>query len=365
MASAAETYFNSFPAAEQQRIRASWAGNPNGMQDWFNAAVGAGAVGPDGNPRDPNAGAGSDYAAQTGHTQGQSANVSGASGLRKGQTPSPAQLRQYAKENNWPEDFDRFNDATLQSWISNNWNPKTMMFTSEKGVPGDVFKPVDVPEGYTAWGQGAIKNEDLPAWARGAGAAGAGAAPGSASAAASSAPAGPQGQNDLIDALKTHAGYFSQFGTPTEAKTLAGGGIQWTDQAANSGPAAGAPSGAAALAAATLNAFSPQAPSKVAAAGAGAPPPAGGYSDPYENAKAGITTPPPAPDVSSGGGTIMSGLGTAAGGGLPGTAGAAGQPAPGAVGTGADQLQAALGRRFTNPNEWWKGGGVAGGRQLM
>jgi hypothetical protein len=162
---AAQTYFNSFPPAKQESIRASWGGADR-MDEWFNNAVGAGAVQSNGQPRDPNAGAGSQLAQQTGATQGQSAGVSGSSGLKPGQTPTPAQLRQFAKENNWSEDFDRFNDATLASWIGSNWNPQTMKFTSEKKdqngnpIPGDVEKPVDTPDGWTAWGQGAIRTSD-------------------------------------------------------------------------------------------------------------------------------------------------------------------------------------------------------------
>jgi hypothetical protein len=159
---AAQKYFNSLPASEQARAKASWGGKDM-MDEWFNNAVQAGAVQATGEQRDPNAGAGSAYAAQTGHTQGQSQGVGGSSGLKPGQTPNPGQLRQYAKENGWSEDFDRFNDATLQQWINNNWDAKAMKFTSEKGVPGYVEKPVDVPEGYTAWGQGAISTADAQA----------------------------------------------------------------------------------------------------------------------------------------------------------------------------------------------------------
>lgn len=171
---AAQTYFNSFPADEQQRIRASWGGADR-MDEWFNNAVGAGAVQANGQPRDPNAGAAGNT---SGITEGQSAGVSGSSGLKPGQTPTPGQLRQFAKENNWSEDFDRFNDATLQSWISNNWNPATMKFKSEKKdmngnpIPGDVEKPVDTPDGWTAWGQGAIRTQDaqqrMAGWGGGA-----------------------------------------------------------------------------------------------------------------------------------------------------------------------------------------------------
>lgn len=144
--SGAQTYFNSFPAVEQQKIRASWAGNPNGMEDWFRAAVSAGAVNPDGNPRTAG---GHNY--EEGSSD-YSAGYNQPSGLKAGQIPTPAQLRAYARENGWSEDFNRFDDATLQGWIQQSWDPSSMHFKSARGAEGSYEKPTECPPGLVPGG---------------------------------------------------------------------------------------------------------------------------------------------------------------------------------------------------------------------
>lgn len=365
MASPAENYLNSFSPAEQQTIRASWAGNPNGMTDWFNNAVQAGAVGADGNPRDPNAGAGSAQAQQTGHTEGQSAGVGGSSGLKKGMTPTPGQLRQYAKENNWPEDFDRYNDATLQSWISSNWNPQTMMFTSEKkdpngnSIPGNVYKPVDTPDGWTAWGQGAIPtdqaNAQMAKW---------GQPPQSATSSAAT-PAGDPLQQQLVSLFQSHGGYFGDSGAPVFGQSLQGGGLIWSDNgnpfdsSTNATPAQ--PATNPALISATLNAFSPNAPSNQQSGGnAGAPATAdtsGGWSSNP------TSTTPSKPEISSQQPPSPYSQPVPMPTQNPATQ-AAQPPAPSTSSVGTSPLEAAVTRRYVNPNEWWMGG-AGGPRQQV
>lgn len=73
-------------------------------------------------------------------------------------TPTVAQLRQYAAQQGWPEDFARFDDNTVQDWISHYWDPNARKFKSAKTdmsgkpIPGTFFKPDDCPEGTQAWG---------------------------------------------------------------------------------------------------------------------------------------------------------------------------------------------------------------------
>lgn len=146
---AAQTYFNSFDPATQAQIRASWAGNPNGMDDWFNAAQGAGAVGPTGERK----GGGGD--------QGAGVNTGAGSG---GMTPQ--KLRQHARQQGWSEDFARFDDALLEGWISRSWDPAKGKFRSEhapQGASGDwayVEKPTEGivdPQGIE-WGPHGTKS---------------------------------------------------------------------------------------------------------------------------------------------------------------------------------------------------------------
>ena len=143
---AAEKFFAAQSPEEQQRAVASWGGADN-KEAWFQAAVKAGSANPDGSL----GGVGNEDEAG-GHNYSQ--NVSGASGLQQGQTPTPTQLRQYAKEKGFSEDYNRYDDATLQQWINNNWNPQNMTFNSEHGG-GSVEKPIDTAPGETRQGSSA------------------------------------------------------------------------------------------------------------------------------------------------------------------------------------------------------------------
>jgi hypothetical protein len=73
--------------------------------------------------------------------------------------PTPAELRQKAKQEGWSEDFERFDDATLTRWLNNYWDEKTQKFKSEKvdaagnPIQGSFEKPDECPPGTTAFGK--------------------------------------------------------------------------------------------------------------------------------------------------------------------------------------------------------------------
>jgi len=84
-------------------------------------------------------------------------------------TPQNAQeLRDFAASSGWSEDFARFDDATVNSWLnSGNWDPNVRKFRSEKTdeagnrLEGYVEKPPETPEGWYAWGaQGQARRYD-------------------------------------------------------------------------------------------------------------------------------------------------------------------------------------------------------------
>lgn len=157
---AAQRYFNSFDPGEQARIRASWGGNDAMMDEWFKNAVNAGAIGSDGTQQSRQGSFGGSYGGQMAEG-GYSTNVSGGSGLQPGMKPTPRQLRQYAREQGWSEDFDRYSDAQLQAWLDQPqgskdgwWDPQAMRFHSNSGG-GLVDKPDESAPGETpAWAQG-------------------------------------------------------------------------------------------------------------------------------------------------------------------------------------------------------------------
>jgi len=189
----------------------------------------------------------------SGQGEGYSQGATGSSGLQPGQTPTPAQLRQYAKEQGWSEDFDRYPDETLQRWLK-YWNPHQMRFNSMRGANGTFEKPQECPEGTSPGGP----NETDPCVKGGTGGGGDSA---SATATPAASTQGTQGQlaytgNPLTDMLiyqfnNTGAlgnqGQQNIFGmtggregqaaptTPVSntAQELKGGGLWWapTDQA--------------------------------------------------------------------------------------------------------------------------------------
>lgn len=126
----AQDYFNSFDPNEQNRIRASWDGNPNGMQDWFGNAQAAGAV--------PAAGA---------LTIGdlQASNV--------GQS----------------EDYLRFQQGDIDRWAP-YYDAGSGQFRSSRGAEGLFDKPTECPPGMVPSGP----NETDPCIQPGAGGGGGG-----------------------------------------------------------------------------------------------------------------------------------------------------------------------------------------------
>lgn len=103
---AAQQMFNSLSPEEQARVTASLAGNPNGLDDWFQGAARAG------DPRAIRAGG-----------QGQS------------------------------EDFERFNEGTLTGWAQGYYDEAASraagrpQFRSMRGAEGFFDKPTECPPG--------------------------------------------------------------------------------------------------------------------------------------------------------------------------------------------------------------------------
>lgn len=130
--SAAQAYFQSFSPEDQEAIRASWGG-ADLMDAWFDAAQKAGAV--------------------------PSSTPGGGEGGGGWKPKNKAELVQYAAQQGWSEDFARFDDATVQHWIDNYWDPSAGAFKSDKTtpeggeVPGRFEKPSETPPGWEAWGE--------------------------------------------------------------------------------------------------------------------------------------------------------------------------------------------------------------------
>ncbi|MEK9723022.1 MAG: hypothetical protein VW405_05995 [Rhodospirillaceae bacterium] len=111
---AAQSYFNQFSPAEQERIRQSWGG-ADLMDEWFNNAVGAGAVGASGAPT------------------------------------TAAQAQQYARNTGTSEDYLRFQDPDFQRWAE--WfDPASGRYRSSRGASGLYDKPTECPPGMVPSG---------------------------------------------------------------------------------------------------------------------------------------------------------------------------------------------------------------------
>lgn len=157
--------------------------------------------------------------------------------------PTPAWLRKFAADNHWSEDFARFDDATLASWLKTNWDPKAKKFTTQKKdragnkIPGFVEKPPDVPPGWVAWGahDQAVRENDPVLGA-------------AAKNGPTPAPVEPTTNNDLSNALlklwAQDAGMFSDKPIDkTEVATVLPNGALWwgANRIGGPGPTTGGP----------------------------------------------------------------------------------------------------------------------------
>lgn len=90
---------------------------------------------------------------------------------------TPAELRSFAKQNNWSEDFERFDDATIGGWLKNYWDDGAKKFKSgRQGVTGFWEKPTECPPGMVPFGPSenakCVSEAEAAAAAGGPGAAG-------------------------------------------------------------------------------------------------------------------------------------------------------------------------------------------------
>lgn len=72
--------------------------------------------------------------------------------ISQGRNPTPSELRTYAQQQGWSEDFVRFDDATLQGWINQHWDRGANKFRSGRGAEGHFEKPTECPPGMMPGG---------------------------------------------------------------------------------------------------------------------------------------------------------------------------------------------------------------------
>ena len=229
---AAQNYFNSFPAEEQARIQASWGGQDL-MDAWFNAARAAGAVQAGG---ERNAGEATTADAQ------------------KSGGWTPQTIREYFQSKGY-DTFDEVDDNTINTWINQGlWDPNRKVFKPERQGVGEIdysrqpdFKPQDCPEGQTPVGSGAnakcAPNTDFNPQTGSY-------QPGGGTGAAAQAPEG-EGESTtgadwlqeyLTNLMNTRGGVFGsnqkELGTSGDyvAHPLQGGGVMWSQGDQNGAP---------------------------------------------------------------------------------------------------------------------------------
>lgn len=185
---AAQQMFNSLSPEEQARVTASIAGNPNGLDDWYQAAARAG---------DPNA-------------------------IRAGGAGQS-------------EDFARFNEGTLTGWAQQYYDEAASraagrpQFRSMRGEQGYFDKPTECPPGMGPSGP----NESDPCTTKGY------SEPANGSGGASASPTGAAGvsggpnwsqyaNNPLAGLLMSQGGLAGQ---AQQGGALAGGGTWWSRNA--------------------------------------------------------------------------------------------------------------------------------------
>lgn len=246
-AAQAQSYFNSVPASEQQAVRASGAN----IVDWANASEAAG------DPRAlsfsgtslPGAGGGDDTYTGRVATGGQPSSTW--IGQRK---PTPAELRAYAAEQRWSEDFARFSDAQMAAWIGSSWDTGINRFKNDAGDVVDKpteSGPLSQAKGW-ATGEASTAGYWSPGRQGGAGLPAPPPVPGADGLLHTKAPEDPR-KTELADLQNVLQEKFlarqGQFGVSTggvnlpdtHAKNLQGGGLWWgTDKGmfdANTAPA--------------------------------------------------------------------------------------------------------------------------------
>jgi hypothetical protein len=295
-------------------------------QNWFNAALDAG------DPEVVKAAGGIGVADQGEGYTGEYAPWQDAApytewmGKRK---PTPRELRRWAHDTGQPEDYERFHDAQLAAWITDKWDVQGGTFLNDFG--DKVLKPTESGPASSAAGFSTGEKS------AGQGAPAAAAATPAAAAESPAAGEGSWGGLDqrMLDLFKEGAGYFDP--SKRAGIGLQGGGMIWRDPLAQPQAGVTPQKGVASpgqpaqpfitstspLVSATLNAFSPQAPSKQAAAAPTTP---------------AVPAPTPAAPATAPSPVIPAKTTTT-------------QPA-----TGTSPLTRALSAKYTQPNSWWMGG---------
>lgn len=186
--SAAQQMFGGLSPEEQARVQASLAGNPNGLEDWYQAAARAG------DPRAIRAGG-----------QGQS------------------------------EDFARFNEGTVTGWAKGFYDEAASraagrpQFRSMRGAEGYFDKPTECPPGMGPSGP----NESDPCTTKGYSepAGGSVGSPGASDVSGG----GSNVYSPLSDLLANQGSFLG--GQGAKGGTVGGGGIWWQPGAQQTAPA--------------------------------------------------------------------------------------------------------------------------------
>lgn len=344
------------PAPDASRPFDEW------VMDWFQNAINAG---------DPAAikaaGGGSTEEGQEGAIlpTGKEEPTAAWFGKRK---PTPAELKTYYAETGKSEDFARFSAAQVAKWINDKWDVANGYFTNDYG--DIVEKPTE--SGPKSKAAGAATGEKGGGTGGGGGGGGGkGSKGGKMGDWAADNSVNPELQARLLSIFEQGGGYFDP--KQRAGLSLQGGGMVWRDPEAatpsnvtRGGGGAGGPLGDPtamnptipgsgltppapppsptgpresqaggalggmvnpALAAATLNAFSPQAPSKQAAGTPANMSPA----SPAQPRTSPIGTPMPTQPATT-------------------------YPVATSPTTGTSPLMGALSQKFAKPNQWWMGG---------
>jgi len=247
--------------------------------------------------------------------------------------PTAPEVRRYYIESGKPEDFARYGDRVVSNWINTHWDVTGGHFTNDYGDVVD--KPTEAGANARAAGSTVGLKSDSGGGAGGGGGAGQGGGAGRPG----QGQINPQLQSALTGMYQLGGGEFGSDQNRTGV-SLQNGGMIWREgtpavAGAPPTPAATSPAthinnGAAALAAAAMNAFSPQAPSKQMG---------GAFRQPTGTVES--APQPAAPAMGTTG--MFSGVQSPA------------QPTTGTSPASAPLTQA-LSRQYTQPNSWWMGG---------